>query len=1034
MFKKSTIFRGVACVSMVLLIIMILASVLLETNRTMVDQVTGTHSVVIVTEEDDGSLFTAFPPDKDFLTDGKLDFEKDKKIHENISIDLQEEGTVLLKNENDTLPLKAGEKNVTVFGRRGFTNSQGRSGSGLTIAEGLAGAGLKVNPAVETVYKGFNSNGANGLMAPGWASNKTYDFKFDPKEPAPSYLTEQNSSIESTFAEYGDAAVVVLGRSNGEGADYKPGEEGVADGVGARNALALSANEKAIVDYACEKFDKVIVMINTVSPMEIDYLKKKDKVGAIMYIGLPASFGAVGIANIVTGKANPSGGLYDTYASHSMSSPAMMNMGHYQFTNADLITRYDTSSIGTRGTDPGFKNYVIEAEGLYVGYRYYETRYHDAVMGDTGAKSATGAYDSVGGGWKYADEVSYSFGYGLSYTDFEMTLGEITWQKSAHEIIAHIPVTVKNSGGVTGKTPIQIYAQSPYTDYDKTNGVEKSAVQLVTFEKTPDIEPGKTYECVVDVDLQDLASYDYKTAKTFIMEERDDYYFAVGNGAHDALNNILAAKGKTTADGMDYNGKAALAKKWKYDSAAESAVDDFTFSMSDAGEKITNRLQYSEWEDYEKGKVTHLTRKDWSGTWPKTYSDMTAPAKMIDHYNGKVIDVKTAASADKDGDTVKFGQKSANELKFGHLKGAAYDDYRWTELIDQITLDEAVLFAIESGRGFAKIDTINFPEGSYAENGPGTPVWLDKTATSPQAPWKIEKPEGNASLGSFPTYAVIACTFNRDLSKEYGRVLGNDSIFGEKPMLWLPGANTHRTPYNGRSEQYYSEDPVLTGIMTMEATMGALDKGAIVTAKHFAFNDQEMHRSGVGTFMTEQRAREVELRAFQIAFEAKKYDTEDKNVGMLGVMTSFSKLGGIECTVNEGLLKGILAGEWGFNGYMVSDLKDDLDLMPQAFKAGMGGYDWRTFDDDVKPWMDSENFKYDAGVLNGIKEAVHKKLYVFANTSLMNMVNTSTHSEWSMTWWRGLYIAGIVVFAALTAAGAALYVVAVIRNKNKGGV
>ena len=263
-------------------------------------------------------------------------------------------------------------------------------------------------------------------------------------------------------------------------------------------------------------------------------------------------------------------------------------------------------------------------------------------------------------------------------------------------------------------------------------------------------------------------------------------------------------------------------------------------------------------------------------------------------------------------------------------------------------------------------------------------------------------------------------------------MLANDAILGGKPMMWLPGANTHRTPYNGRSEQYFSEDPVLTGVTTMEAAMGALSKGGIVTAKHFAFNDQEMHRSGVGTFMTEQRAREIELRAFQIPFESAKYDTEDKDTGMLGVMTSFSKLGGLECTVNEGLLTGILAEEWGYNGYMVSDLKDDLDLMPQAFLAGLGGYDWRTAADDLDPYSSVEFFRYDAELLKAMKEVCHQKMYAFANSSFMNSISTSTHTVWNLTWWRAAYIGGITLFGLLTVASAALYILTETKSR-KGG-
>lgn len=1023
MIKKPRFYRGLSSFFCMLLILCILASSVLEFNRTMVDQTLGTNSVVIVSDKNaGGNKFTAFVPDDEFLTNGVLDIKKDEKIHIELGARIQEEGSVLLKNENEALPISSDTK-VTLFGFRSYQGiGAGRGGGFVTVAAGLENVGIQVNPVVAEAYSTLGIS----AMAPGWASNKTYDFKYDPREPSFEDLVGANSGVADSVKEYNDAAIILLGRANGEGADYKPGLEGVAEGVGSRTALALSDKEKALVNYACDNFDKVIILLSTVSPMEIGELKDNEKVDSIMWIGHPGTYGAYGLANLIVGKANPSGGLSDTYASNSLSSPAMRNMGHYEFTNADAIVRKDTSSVGTRGTDPGFKAYLIEAEGIYVGYRYYETRYYDAVLGQGNASvktDTTGIYEDSKEGWNYSEEVDYSFGYGLSYTTFDKTIENVTWEKSAHEQIATVTVKVTNTGKVAGATSVQIYAQAPYTEYDKQNLVEKSAIQLMNYEKTKVLNPGESVTIEVKCDLQNLASYDENGAGTYIMENSDQYYFAVGNGAHDALNNILAAQGKTTANGMDYNGNAKAAAQWTYDTATNGTVDSFTFSMSKAGVSITNQLDYCNWNDYVPGTVTMLSRQDWAGTFPKTYVNMTAPDLMVQHYSGHIIDTYTKDNPDSAENLNKVLFNQPTDIKFADMLGASFDDYRWEELLNAMTMEEAILFAMESGRGFADVPSIGFPTGRYAENGPGTPTWKTDVEAVTDAPWSITQPTDSYLLGNFPTFSVLSSSFSPDAAYRYGRVLANDAIFGNKPMMWLPGANIHRSPYNGRSEQYFSEDPVLTGFITMEATVGALAKGGIVTAKHMAFNDQEMHRSGVGTFMTEQTAREIALRAFQLPFECSKYDTEEKDIGMLGVMTSFSKLGGIECTVNEGLLIGILAEEWNYKGYIVSDLKDDLDLMPQAFKAGLGGYDWRTEEDDIIPYMDAENYRYDADVLKGIKQACHQKLYTFANSSFMNIVDSSVSAEWNLTWWRAAYIGGIAISSIMLLACAAMYLI-----------
>jgi len=1027
MLKKGVLARGLTAVSVFLLGLGIYGGELLETNKIMVDQTLGTKTSIIVSEEDD-SLFKTFIPDEDFLTeDGVLNPEGWLRAHTDTAVELQREGTVLLQNKNNVLPLTQTKPKITVFGTR----------SGALVSKDSWAEAFDINPTVAAIYGTRAST-----SSPSWANNKAPYRPFDNKELSPVDLANKNADYADSFENYNDAAIVVFGRQNAEGADYKPGADAVLPANESRNSLASTKAEREIINLACDNFDKVILLVQTVSQMELgDYI---DKVDAIVYIGLPdgQGSGAKAIAEILTGQVNPSGGLYDIYASHSESSPAMMNFGLIEYANKDDIAlvqdqstfgrqarvttekvqeliaqrnalpnggRIDTSSIGTGGTDFGFYNYLVQAEGLYVGYRYYETRYEDCVLGQGNAAGQKGVFDSKNNTWNYSDEVDFGFGFGLSYTTFEFSMGDVTFTRNGrHEVLANFDVSVKNTGTVAGKTPIQIYSQSPYTQYDKDNGVEKSAIQLVTFEKSGVIEPGQTKTYPVVVDLQDVASYDCKTQKTYIMENSDDYYFAVGNGAHDALNNILALKGKTTANGMDYNGRGAAAKKWSYYYAdAVDGVDNFTFAYSKTGVKITNQLNHVDLNEFLPGTVTELSRKNWEGTWPKTYNNITANAAMINDLNGNYLPFRDKNNSNVTEEELAAMFDQPSDLKFSDFKLSEYNDYRWDELIDHMSLEETLMYALQSGRGFAGIESIGFPQGSYSENGAGL-VWRVADTEEAQAPWKVDKPDGfdaaRQTIGYFNTYAIWASSFNRELIREIGRIMGNDSILGDKPIVWLPGSNTHRTPYGGRASQYFCEDPVLTGICTMELAYGALEKGGIITAKHFAFNDQEGGRSGISVFMTEQRAREIELRAFQIAFEMNKYDTPEKDVGMLGTMTAFNKIGTVECTASKGLMTNILREEWGFNGYVVTDLKDDLDIGPQIFLAGSTGYDWRTQNVDIDPYYNVEEYKYDMDLLKALKDSCRRKLWVFSNTPLVNFVNRSTRSVWNMTSWRAAYI------------------------------
>ncbi|MBO4990156.1 MAG: glycoside hydrolase family 3 C-terminal domain-containing protein [Clostridia bacterium] len=1061
--KKTALFRGILSVSSFLLSISVLAGILLEDNGTMVDETLKTQRTKTITT-DDGQLFTAFVPDE-IITNGKLDPSKAAKMSNDYNVAVGEEGTVLLKN-NKVLPMK-GAKKVTALGwwsnkYANVNNWTGAISGENFLKAGLRDKGIELNPVALEAYATKN---IGKYPSPGYANNKCWgkvtneeyyesqslvntgtgaSTAFNPHEPTVAELEAAKAGFTASLDEYNDVALVCIGRGSAEGADYKAGPDGMHPDAdkGARTPLGLTDNERAILELAKEKFDKVVVLVNCTNTMELAEIQNDPKVDAVLYTPTFNQKNVEGLCNVLVGDANPSGGLNNLYASNTLSSPAMMNQGFFRYSNAEDVKIYktkaekgendgriDTSTLGTNGTDVGYTNYLIEAEGIYVGYRYYETRYYDCVMNQGKASSKAGVYDSTGN-WNYSEEVVYGFGYGLSYTDFRREITSVQFVDEGvhaknHEKYALVTVEVENTGDVAGKTPVQIYGQAPYTEYDKKNGVEKSAIQLLEFGKTGIIQPGKKESVTVKVDLADLASYDGNKAKTYIMDNVGDYYFATGNGAHDALNNILAAQGKTKADGMDSEGYAKAAYKWNYQSPVEGDVDAFTFSVSKNGGKVTNQLDSSQWSYYgDKNTVTYLTRQDWEGTYPKSYTGLTASPTMLKYLNGHYIENKTSSAAELA--EVKWDQPT--DLKFGDMKFAEFNDYRWEELLDSLSLKETIEFCYKGGRNFAAL-SIGFPAGNYAENGASKNLAYDTNEGAINPPWLAEGEKAGTTSITLAQPAAMACTFSHELAKTYGKLSGIGGILGERIFLWQPGANTLRTPYNGRSSLYYSEDPVVTGVNAMEACVEAIKYGGIITAKHFFANDQELGRSGIGVFMTEQRAREIEMRAFQIAIESNLYDTAEKAVGLMGLMTGFNKLGAIDLTCHQAVLTNILRGEWGYNGYVVSDLKDDCDLAPQAFLAGLTGYDYRTASDDVDPYLDSQEFKVDADLQKAMKDMVKRELWCFANSSLMNKVNSSSYSVWNLTWWRATYISTIAVSGVITLAAAALYVVSMLGKQ-----
>lgn len=1076
MLKKTPLWRGLTAVFTFVFTLSIMVASIAEGYKATIDTALGTQSEKFVsTNSENDPLYDKFTPSDEVLNEDGTGNSK-ALIQKAINLGRRQaaEGTVLLKNNTENglgLPMTGNQK-VTLFGIRSHVSligscfgvkaagpyisleqalSQNRTDFANTIAYTLntnyqtgevtraltmdswsgdefdfEGAGYEINPVMVDVYDQLNDVYLH-------SENETPEAVYDPGEPSVKEIAEVNPDYKDSFAEYSDAAIVVISRPSAESKDYLPG--GMVEGLGTEEPLALTTNERDMIEMAKECSDNVVVLVNSANAIEIGDLKNDPQISSILWIGFPGSYGMLGVADILCGRVSPSGGLVDIFATYNLSAPAMQNMGDFTYANEEVITR-DKSN-----------KYLIEAEGIYVGYRYYETRYYDATFGQGNATSPVGAYASDTE-WNYDNEVAYGFGYGLSYTEFEKEfVGDPVYEIETDEetgattAYATFNVKVTNVGDMEGKTSVQIYGQAPYT----AGGIEKSAIQLLNYGKTQSLKPGESETVPVKVDLQYIASYDENhdngdgTTGTYVLDP-GTYYFAVGNGAHDALNNIMAKQG-VEAELLSGESNEALALSQEI---TEDFISSTAFELSKTGTKVTNQLDYADWNHFQDGEVTYLTRTDWAGTFPKTYSDMTLTSEeLINDLNGNYYTIKT------DDDTSSIVWDQDNGIQFYQMAGLDYDDETWNSLLDQMSLEEAQYLATFGGPSIPGVESIGTMETYMTENaGNGVAVSLNASKDT-GAPWNISSDDKNGNwnpevLGNAP---LIAASFNPDLQYEIGNFIGEEALFVGIPILWGPGLNTHRHAYNGRNGEYYSEDPVLSGNCAMEFAIGALEYGLIAAPKHYAFNDQETNRAGVAPYMTEQRAREVELRAYQIAFEATKYDTDEEDAGMRGLMASFSKIGPVECTTSYEMMTNILKNEWGFVGYAVTDIYDDMDLYGAVLSSGITCYDTRgmsgfygntTLDncsylstqvDGSK--VSSKLFAGDAALQSAVKESSHNILYAMSQSNLMNRYNSTTHIEQVMTWWRMIYITLIAVSGIAAVICLVLYIVSGKRKESE---
>ncbi len=886
-----------------------------------------------------------------YESDFASDEERVKKGAELVK-QVEGEGAALLVNEGKALPLAKGAKvslfstssvNI-VYGGTGSANVDTTKCDNLKVA--LEKEGFEVNQTLwdfyETgdaaIYTREDAGATAQDSATSDEATSTYGMAEIAEAPWDIYTEDVLNSVES----YGDAAIVVLSRIGGEGADCYF-DATLGDG---KNYLALNQNEKdmmagikAMKDEG--KIDKIVVLINTSNALQVDFLKNNEYgVDAALWIGGVGATGINAVAEILDGTINPSGSLVDTYCYDNYSSPAMQNF-------TPIVYEGDTSLIPAHAD-----TYMIYQEGIYVGYKYYETRYEDYVMGRGNA-----------GEYVYSDDVAFPFGYGLSYTDFEYSDMTMSYDKATTTYTFH--VTVTNTGDKAGKETVQIYVSSPYTQYDIDNKVEKASVSLVGFEKTDILEPGASQTLTINVDGDYVASYDAYGAGTYILDA-GDYYFTAATDAHDAVNNVLAAKGFTpenTNGRMDASGKELLVTAWN-----NPKLDTTTYATSKAGTTIENRLDSSDPNRNQKvgQTVTYLTRNDWKGTMPNL--EKTIKIALNDYLVQALQDQQYTTDPDAAVEMPVLG--ADNGLKLVDMIGLDYDDPKWDDLLDQLTFDEMVSLIGDSFHWTMPVLSVQAP-GTRDENGPqgltvalfGSQLGVETTALTSED--------------------VLAATFNKELVYEIGNIVGNDCLEAKVTFLYGPGANTHRTPYSGRNFEYYSEDSVLSSEIGRAEVQGIEEKGVFVVMKHFALNDCEQDRIGLGVWINEQSAREIYIRAFQGALE-------DSKASGNGVMMAYTRWGAQWAGANKGLIKGILNEEWKCDGLQITD--NVLSPMVNGIDGVMGGT--TTYDSMLAFYITGDNglpqYEKDPVAVSNMREACHHNLYAIANSQAMNGIGPDT--------------------------------------------
>ncbi len=1001
---KKNIWSGLTAVFATLLAFLLVANSITAVWSSQINEMLGASVSMVVTDEN-ASEDTDYYPQL-FDTNEELIAAALEQNYQEMA-----EGATLLKNDNNALPLSDDVQRISVFGHAAVDSAYQSNSAGekyyagslntISLPEALEAAGFELNQTLldhlstGSATRGdiVESFGGVGMIPTGTAANS---------EENAAFYEEVRYSWQD---DYNDAAIVIFAREGAEGTDLAMQDEDDPGGsTEPISQLALHQNERDLLEMVREDFDTVIVLLNTNNQMEVEEIK--EYCDAILWIGFPGQQGFQAVADILAGEINPSGHLVDTYAVDSLSAPATVNSGTEtpQFSNADEIN-------ATIGEDYNATYVSVQVENIYIGYRYYETRYADSVYGGRGADAAVGSID--GEAWDYSKEVSYTFGYGLSYTQFEQTLDSITYD--AETDLYTIQATVTNVGDVAGKSVVQLYAQTPYGTYEIENLVEKSAIQLAGFAKTDLLDPGESEQLTITVDRYLLASYDENAAKGYILSA-GDYYFAIGDDAHDALNNILALQGYTTADGMTAEGDATKANQfWTND-----AVDSAAYQTLGDGAIITNRfddIDINYWLD-EEDQITYISRSDWAGTYPTEQTIVEASPELIEALKGDWYETPEDAASYAEVEA-RFNTDSGLTLIM--MKDVSLSDWTtWENFIYQLSIEDLYAAATIGNAPLGDlVPALNTGDGidSFRDVG-GITATIDGEETTVLATRYCSKP-------------ILTATFNVELYAGRGRLMGAECNVRGITQTYNIGVDLHRTPFGGRSFEYMSECPTMSYLAAIPEVEAMEEQGVHAGPKHVAGNDQEFQRQGVAAFSTEQAFREGSLRAVEGAMRV-------ANSGSM--MQSYHRIGALWATYSYALNTGVFRLEWGWEGNIVTDMASLRDLdsegtgymnhTPEGFAAGSNQW-WGDSGNRGTSLLQIAQETDDGYLVELLVDSAIYWCYAAVNSNAINGMSASSRIVEITPFWQTALVVATVACAVLTVACAAVRVVCSVKKKSK---